>query len=741
MHPKTPDQIVAVVLLDIAVIVLVARGMGLLARRLGQPAVVGEIVAGLILGPSLLGQFPGNPSLGLFPVVVRPYLNVVAQIGLVMFMFIVGLELDLTLVRGRERLASTISVASIALPFALGLGLAALVYDDHNHVAGRSVPFWPFALFVGVSMSITAFPVLARMLTERGMQRVEIGALALACASVDDVLAWSILAVVVAVASSSGLGQAPRILGEAVAFVVVMFVVVKPLLKRLADAYQRAGRLTPSIFAVVMAGFLGSAFVTGWIGLHVIFGAFLFGVIMTRQNTAEMFREILERLEQVSLLLLLPVFFVVTGLSANVTELGPNGLLVLVGVLVVAIVGKFAGAAGAARLQGLSGRKSRALGVLMNNRGLTELVILSVGVSLKVLDQSLFTILVLMAVITTIMTSPLLRLVYPERVLQREIREAERASLGQIDAYRVIAAIDDPARDAALVGIGAALVDDERPGELVLSRFIETGPPLEVASGLSLDLAEVASGLGEMQELSHQTGSSAVPVVVRSQTTDNLAESLLTQVEAIEGDVLLVPFDLHSRSTADLPAALVGKSPSTVALLAGPTDAGIGTGGIVEVRGSSSRDGEAALELGIRAADAIGVPLVLATGGDRRLGRRFHQLAATLAEAGLPAEVVTAQDGRPADTPVGGLLTVVAAGSVAGPGRDLRTQARELANLTGGSVLVVRAAESAGDDGVGRLLARLSARGSWVVTISGTKEDLPAERSPLRPAGEPGLDL
>ncbi len=604
------------------------------------------------------------------------------------------------------------------------------------------MPFWPFALFVGVSMSITAFPVLARMLTERGMQRVEIGALALACASVDDVLAWSILAVVVAVASSSGLGQAPRILGEAIAFVVVMFVVVKPLLKRLADAYRRAGRLTPSIFAIVIAGFLGSAFVTGWIGLHVIFGAFLFGVIMTRQDTAEMFREILERLEQVSLLLLLPVFFVVTGLSANVTQLGPNGLLVLLGVLFVAIVGKFAGAASAARLQGLSGRKSRALGVLMNNRGLTELVILSVGVSLKVLDQALFTILVLMAVITTIMTSPLLRLVYPERVLQREIREAERASLGQIDAYRVIAAIDDPARAAALVGIGAALVDDERPGELVLSRFIESGPPLEVASGLSLDLAEVASGLGEMQELSHQTGGSAVPVVVRSQTTDNLTESLLTQVEAIEGDVLLVPSDLRSRLSTDVPAALVGRSLSTVALLAGPTDSRIGAGGIVEVRGSSSRDGEAALELGIRAADAIGVPLVLATGGDRRLNRRFDHLARSLTAAGLPAEVVTTEDRWRADAPVGGLLTVVAAGSIASPGRNLETSARELADLTGGSVLVVRAAESAGEDGVGRLLARFSARGPRVVTkAGGEQEDVPVAQLPLRPAGELGHNI
>ena len=446
MHPTTPDQIVAVVLLDIAVIVLAARGMGILARRIGQPAVVGEIVAGLLLGPSLLGQFPGNPSLGLFPLTVRPFLNVVAQMGLVIFMFIVGLELDLTLVRGRERIASVISLSSVVLPFGLGIILAAIIYHHHEHVAGKVVSFWPFALFIGVSMSITAFPVLARMLTERGMQRIEIGAIALACASVDDILAWSTLAVVVAVASSSGVGQAPKLVGEAIVFVLAMFFVVKPLLRQVAAAYHRAGRLTPNILATVVAGFLGAAFVTGWIGLHVIFGAFLFGVIMTREETAPMFREILERLEQVSVLLLLPVFFVVTGLGADVTKLGPDGVQVLLGVLLVAITGKFVGAAAAARLQGLNGRKARALGVLMNNRGLTELVILTVGVSLGVLDQSLFTILVLMAIVTTILTGPLLKLVYPSDVLEREIIEAERASLGLVDAYRVVVAIAEPVK-------------------------------------------------------------------------------------------------------------------------------------------------------------------------------------------------------------------------------------------------------------------------------------------------------
>lgn len=710
MHPTTSDQIVAVVLLDIAVIVLAARGMGILARRIGQPAVVGEIVAGLLLGPSLLGLFPGNPSVGLFPLVVRPYLNVVAQMGLVIFMFIVGLELDLTLVRGRERVASVISLSSVVLPFGLGIILAEVIYHHHDHVAGKVVSFWPFALFIGVSMSITAFPVLARMLTERGMQRIEIGAIALACASVDDVLAWSILAVVVAVSGSGGAGQAPKLVGEAIAFVLVMFFVVKPLLRQLAAAYRRAGRLTPNILAIVVAGFLGSAFFTGWIGLHVIFGAFLFGVIMTREDTAPMFREILERLEQVSVLLLLPVFFVVTGLGADVTKLGPDGVQVLLAVLVVAITGKFVGAASAARLQGLNGRKARALGVLMNNRGLTELVILSVGVSLKVLDQSMFTILVIMAVVTTILTGPLLKLVYPSDVLEREIIEAERASLGLVDAYRVVVAIDDPGNDNGLIEVGAALLADESPAELVLSRFIESGRPLEVASGLTLDFAEVASGLIEMQSLAKRLQSDGVPAVVRSQATGDLVQSLLTQVEAIDGDVLLVPADLRSRASPTGAAdRLARQATTTVALWSNPEGVGVRPGQVVAVRMGPGVDGDVALEFAIRVADGIGGSLRLAA-NDRRQFRRLEHLARTLSEAGLATQIQEdGESGSP--SPTGGpVLTLASASWLPAETGDLGAAARDLAELTGGPVLVVEAGRGESDEGLTHQLSRLQAK-------------------------------
>jgi Kef-type K+ transport system membrane component KefB len=424
----SPSEITAIVFADIALIVVVARVMGALFRRLRQPAVVGEILAGLLLGPSLLGAFPANLPERLFPLEVRPHLEVIAELGLIIFMFIVGLELDTKLLRGKQRVAAVVSLSSVALPFGLGLGLAALLHGAHGQVDGKAVAFWPFALFIGASISVTAFPVLARILTERGMHRTELGALVLTCAAVDDIIAWSLLAVVLAVLASSGVGNLLFILAASLAFVVVMFTIVRRGLKVVADRYRRAECLTPDLLAVILIGLLASAFVTSRIGIHSIFGAFLFGTVMPRDQTAGLVREVLERLEQVSMLLLLPVFFVATGLNADVRGLGPSGMGELALVLLVACAGKFGGATLAARAQRIRTRKAAAIGVLMNTRGLTELVILNVGLAFGVLDRQLFTMLVVMAIFTTVITGPLLRLLYPDQILQRDL--AERASPG-----------------------------------------------------------------------------------------------------------------------------------------------------------------------------------------------------------------------------------------------------------------------------------------------------------------------
>lgn len=622
----TPEQIPALVFIDIAIIVVVARITGWLFQRLRQPAVIGEILAGIALGPSLLGLFPGHPDTRFFPKDVRPFLSVVAQLGLIIFMFIVGLELDTSLIRGKEKAAAAISLTSVVLPFGMGVALALWLHHNHHVVDGKEVKLLPFALFIGASMSVTAFPVLARILTERGMHRTQIGALTLACAAVDDILAWSMLAVVLAVVRSSGALDLPRILLETLAFVAVMFLVVKPLLRRLVPAFEKAGRLTPNILAVVLVGFLVSAFITDHIGIHAIFGAFVFGVVMPRQASHALFAEILSKLEQVSVLLLLPVFFMITGFNVDVTKLGAKGLGELAAVLAVACFGKFVGAAAAARVLGYRSRKAGAIGILMNTRGLTELVILSVGVQVHVLDGSLFTILVMMAVFTTVITEPLLRLVYPDRMLARDVAEAERAALGLVDAYRVVAVVDLTGSEG-LVDLGVSLLGTEDPSELLLTRF-EPAARNEVGAGLVGQLAGIAAGFEALQALVRRARGLGAQSQVRSQASDDPARDLLAQAVAVEADVLLIDPDDPSA-----PAVLAGADCTVV------VSAGAEVGDRVVVRPGPGADGLAAMEQGLRMAMRHGVPLVLVESGDRRNDRRVVELAERLTRAGVPVSV------------------------------------------------------------------------------------------------------
>ncbi|MEV8549055.1 cation:proton antiporter [Streptomyces glaucescens] len=384
-------------LAGLAVLVILARVLGALARRLGQPAVIGEVLAGIALGPTL---FHGAVSDALFPDDIRPLLSALAAVGIAVFMFIIGLEWDATLIRGIGSLAATVSFSSILLPFGLGAALALYLLDEHA-AADRTA----FMLFMGIAMSITAFPVLARILTDRGMSRSPLGVVALACASIDDVLAWSLLAAVVAISGSAG-PEEWRIL-LAVPYLLGMFFVVRPLLRRFAD--RRSGlRLTPSVLAAVLAGLLLSAAATEWLGLHYIFGAFLFGVILPRSGTAQLREDVHDRLGQMSGTLLLPVFFLVAGLKVDLSGLDASGLGDLGLILAVAIGGKFAGAFAAARLNRMPVRESTALATLMNTRGLTELIVLNVGLQLGILGQDLYSLMVVMAVVTTAMAGPLL---------------------------------------------------------------------------------------------------------------------------------------------------------------------------------------------------------------------------------------------------------------------------------------------------------------------------------------------
>lgn len=702
----TSEELVAIAFLDIAIVIVVARLVGALFKKIRQPVVVGEILAGIMLGPTLLGAFPGDLTTRIFPLEVRPLLNVLAQLGLIIFMFIVGLELDVALIRGKERIAAVISLSSIILPFALGILLAAVIHDSHRG-AENADRFLPFALFIGASMSITAFPVLARILTERKMYRTEIGALTLACAAVDDIMAWSLLAVVLAIVKSTGIWDLPRILIESILFVAFMFLIVKPRLELLAKRYRELGRLTPNILAVILVGFLVSSYLTSKIGIHSIFGAFVFGVIMPREDTHEFFHEILERLEQVSVLLLLPVFFIVTGLSVDIRGLGSDAFTQLPLILLVAIAGKLIGASAAAKAQGLSTRKAGAVGVLMNTRGLTELVILNIGREFGILDARLFTMLVVMAVVTTIMTEPALRWVYPDKYLLRDIAEAEKAAMGTVDAYRVVVAIGDPTRSGHLVDAAADLVQLEAPSEVVLTRFSRPKAGLELGSGISAELSELASVFEDMKALASRAEARGAKCVIRTQFSDDIGRDLVQQAIAVEADVLLIGADLGDDG-GELTARLLRDAPGELAVFLDPHDAGIGVGPgmpVVVVTGDDSH-AAAALELGIRLARARQAPVTLVPGdGGRRSTRRTTEWSEQLRRAGLGGEVRAAAAGSA--SPVGALVAKgIDEGGLLGEAQG------------DGPVLLVRAPQD--DDG--RLLTRLLERlGSPATAAAGSK--------------------
>ena len=394
------------ILLDVAVILVAARAGGVLFERMGQPSVIGEIAAGIALGPTLLGALPGDPSSDLFPADALAALQLIGQLGLVLFMFAVGWDLDLQIVRRGERAAATVSISSILVPFALGLALAAHLHPGHDTVAGVAVPFWPFALFLGASLSLTAFPVLARILQETGLATTPIGTLVLTTAAIDDVIGWSVLAIALAVLASSGAWDYLRLLVELALFVAVVVVVVRPLLHRLLR------RASPAREALVVPAALAGAYATDAIGIHAVFGAFLVGAAMPRPDAEHTLTELRRRLSPV-IAFLAPIYFVTSGMAVDIPGLRRGDLADFALILTAACAGKFLGAFGGARVAGIGARDSATIGVLMNTRGLIEIVLLTVGVDVGLIDDRLFTLLALMAIATTLLTSPLLRRIGP----------------------------------------------------------------------------------------------------------------------------------------------------------------------------------------------------------------------------------------------------------------------------------------------------------------------------------------
>lgn len=395
------------VLIALALIVAAARVGGILFRFIHQPAVVGEIIAGILLGPSLLGRVWPSGFAYILPPTVAPLLDVLAQIGIILYMFLVGLELDPRLVAKHGRESVAISHASIITPFLLGAGLALVLYRDEG---AAGIPFTGFSLFMGLSMSVTAFPVLSRMLNDLGLSKTPLGVTALTCAAVDDVTAWCLLAFVVGVAEAQGGSHGLITVAMAIAYIAFMILLVRPPMLRLTMRQENADRLTQGIVAVIFVLLLASALTTELIGIHAMFGAFALGAIIP--SDSKVAREMTAKLEDVLVVLLLPTFFALTGLRTRIGLVSGTEAWVLCGlVILVASVGKFGGSFVAARLNGMNWRDASALGVLMNTRGMAELIVLNIGLQIGVINPRVFAMLVIMSLVTTVATTPILYLI------------------------------------------------------------------------------------------------------------------------------------------------------------------------------------------------------------------------------------------------------------------------------------------------------------------------------------------
>src|SRR6478609_3505344 len=395
------------VLLALSAVIALGRVLGKAFTYIGQPPVIGEVVAGILLGPSLLGRLSPEAMQSLLPPEAAPHLGIIAQLGAILYMFIVGLELNTGQLRAIAGSVIAVSHVSILLPFVMGAGLALWLYPV---LSIASVPFTSFALFVGVAMAITAFPVLARILTDRGLARTSLGVTALGAAAVGDVTAWCLLALVVGVAKAQ-VGDALLVILWSALFVGGMLVLVRPLV---AAYVRRKGDAAPSrgTIAVVIIGVLLAALTTEAIGVHAVFGAFLFGVLIPHDS--RLARDIGRKLYDVVTVLLLPAFFAFTGLRTQIGLVSTGAEWAMcAAIVVVATVGKFGGALLAARATGQSWREAAAVGSLMNTRGLMELIVLNIGLDLGVISPTLFAMMVVMALVTTMATAPALHFLLP----------------------------------------------------------------------------------------------------------------------------------------------------------------------------------------------------------------------------------------------------------------------------------------------------------------------------------------
>lgn len=520
-HPLTT------LLIQIIAVLLMVRLFGYLFNLIGQPGVIGEIVAGVVLGPSVLGFFFPEVFLFLFPPHSLTNLELLSQVGLILFMFVIGMELDFSVLKNKINETLVISHAGILVPFFLGILASYWIYESY---AAAQTPFLPFALFIGISMSITAFPVLARIIQERNMTKTPLGTLAIASAANDDVTAWCLLAVVIAISKAGSFASALYSVGLTAVYIIIMFLVVRPFLKKVGEVYANREAINKTFVAFILLILIISSCLTEIIGIHALFGAFMAGVVMP-SNLG--FRKVMmEKVEDISLVFFLPLFFAFTGLRTEIGLINSLELwLVCLLLVTVAIAGKLGGCAIAARLVGESWKDSLTVGTLMNTRGLMELVALNIGYEMGVLPPSIFVILVIMALVTTFMTTPLLHFV--ERFF---VHRKERLSLKR----KLIFCFGRPESGRSLLSVYELLFGNHLKNHHLIAVHYTIGTDLN-----PLDAERYA---GESFALINQRAAELnIQVDNHYRVTDKLVQEMIRYICSQRPDMLLLGAGNHYR--------------------------------------------------------------------------------------------------------------------------------------------------------------------------------------------------
>lgn len=517
----------AMLLLQIISILIVSRIFGYLFKKIGQPTVIGEILAGIVLGPSLLGYFYPDAFHFLFATKSLGNLYILSQIGLILFMFTIGMDLNMGELKQKMGKIYVISHASIIIPYFFGMLLAFFVFQEF---AAAQTTFLSFALFIGISMSITAFPVLARIVQEKGLSKTHLGTVSIASAAINDVTAWCILAAVIAIAKTGSFVSSLYTIGFSVLYVLVMLFLVRPFLKRVGEIYSNSEVLNKSIIAFLLLILIVSAWVTQIIGIHALFGAFLAGVVMPQLPK---FRKlIIDKIEDVSVTLLLPLFFVFTGLRTEIGLLNTFYLWEICGLFIlVAILGKFAGGAFTARILGETWKDSLSIGVLMNTRGLMELIVLNIGYEMGILPPPIFVMLVIMALVTTFMTTPALSIInrlFPEKDIEKEYIIQQTQGI-----FKALIALGNPENGKSLLNVAKTVLDGTKNTLAVTVLHITPGTDTNPIYG---EQFELESFKGVQQE----AGLLRIPIQTEYKVTDNIEQGIVKSTNNNNYDFLLV---------------------------------------------------------------------------------------------------------------------------------------------------------------------------------------------------------